>query len=135
MSVKMYQKSERGEAGFKVLVFLVVIFFVAFAGFNYVPVAYEAANFKQEMETAVIKAIALPQGLTPVEAVKVRLKRSMTENQIPDDAFMDVKQIKNVVQARIYYQKKVDILPFGLYQYDYVFDHTATPSGFLLKES
>ena len=135
MSVKIYLKSERGEAGFKLLLFIIVISIIGFAGFNYVPVAYEAASFKQEMETAVIKAIALPQGLKPVDAVRTKLKRAMVENNIPDNSFMDVKQVKNVIQARIYYQREVEILPFGLYRYTYVFDHTATPTGFLLKES
>lgn len=136
MGGKMYLKSERGEAGFKLVLFIIVVFIIGFAGINYVPVSYEAANFKQEMETAVIKGFAVPtQGLTPVEAVRQRLKRAMLENDIPEDSFMDVKQVKNVVQARVYYQREVQILPFGIYTYKYVFDHTATPSGFLLKEN
>lgn len=136
MSVKIYLKSERGEAGTKLLIFLVVVFFIAFAGFNYVPVAYKAASFKQEMETAVIKGFALPSGgKTVVQSVQFKLKNAMADNDVPGDAFMEVKQIKNVVQARVHYQKQVDLLPFGIYKYDYVFDHTATPAGFLTKDN
>lgn len=136
MSGKLYLKSERGEAGFKLLVFIIVVFFFSFAGFNYVPVAYQAANFKQEMETAVVKGLAMPtNGMKPPDAVRFRLKNAMTENGIPDDSFLEIKTIKNVVQARVYYQRQVELLPFGLFKYVYVFDHTATPTGFLLKDS
>lgn len=135
MSVKIYLKSERGEAGFKLVVFLIVIFLIGYAGYNYVPVAYESASFKQEMETAVVKAVALPaQNMTPADAVRVKVKRAMVENSIPEDAFLDVRMVKGIVQAHVYYQRKVSILPFGIYNYDYVFDHTATPSGFLFKD-
>ncbi len=132
--MKTYLKSERGEAGFKLLVFVIIACLIGFAGINYVPVAYEGASFKQEMETAVIKGFAIPsQGLSPVDSVRQKLKRAMTENQIPIDAYLDVKQIKNVVQARVYYRRQVDILPFGIYSYTYVFDHTATPTGFITR--
>lgn len=135
MSAKTYLKSESGEAGIKLILFLVVIFFVGFAGLNYVPVAYQAASFRQEMETAVVKGLAMPTNtLKPPDAVRFRLKNAMTENGIPNDAFLEVKTIKNVVQARVYYQKQVELLPFGLFSYTYVFDHTATPTGFLLKD-
>jgi len=32
------------------------------------------------------------------------------------------------------YTKKVPILPLGIYTYNYVFDNTATPAGFLMKQ-
>ena len=135
MSGKIYLKSERGEAGYKLLLFIIVVFLVGFAGFSYVPVAFQGANFKQEMETAVIKGMAMPtNGLKPVDATRFRLKNAMTENGVPDDAYLEVKEMKGVIRARVYYKKQVEILPFSLYQYDYVFDHTVAPTGFLLKQ-
>lgn len=136
MSVNMTRRAERGEAGWKLLVFIIVVFLAGFAGFNYIPTAYQAASFRQEMETAVIKGIALPtQGLKPQEAVKNKIQSAMVETGIPSEAFLEVKTIKNVVQARVYYLKQVELLPFGLWTYDYVFDHTVAPTGFLLKDA
>jgi hypothetical protein len=37
------------------------------------------------------------------------------------------------VQARVYYSKPIAVLPLGLYTYNYEFDHTATPTGFMVK--
>lgn len=135
MSKIEYKHNERGGAGVKLTIILVVLFLTAHAGFNYVPVAYSAENFKSEMYTAVVQGLAMPgKGLSPVDAVKQRIQRAAISNDVPDDAVMDVKQVNKVVQAKVVYNKPVNILPFGIYTYNYHFEHTATPTGFLLKE-
>lgn len=135
MSKNKNTSNERGSAGLKLTIVLVGLFLTAHAGINYVPVAYEAESFKSEMYTAVVQGLAMPgRGLTPVDAVKERVTRAAKANEIPEDAFMEVKQVNKVVQAHVVYTKPVNILPFGLFRYDYHFDHTATPTGFLLKD-
>ncbi len=124
---------EYGGAGVKLLVVLLVIVLVANAGYNYVPVAYEGENFKQEMQTAVINGLAMPGGIKPTDNVKARLQRAASVNNLPPDMFLDVRQVGNVVQAQVVYSKQVSLLPFGLYNYTYHFNHTATPTGFLTK--
>ncbi len=128
------RRGERGSASAKLLLVAVVLILVANAGYNYIPTAYQGENFKQEMKAAVMRGIALPpsHGKT-VDVVKKKLRSTMATHQIPIDAYMDVKQKNNVVSARVYYQKKVPILPFGIYEYDYIFDHTITPNGFLTE--
>ena len=127
--------SERGSASTKLLMVLVVLGLLANAGINYVPVAYEAESFKQEMQTVIIQSMAVrSNGTSPVNITKNRLSRAAQANNIPSDAFMDVRQINNVLQARVYYAKPVTILPLGIYTYNYEFDHTATPTGFLAKD-
>ncbi len=126
--------SERGSAGVKFAITLAVIVLVGNAGFNYVPVAYDAASLKSEMETAVLQGLALPGKINPVENVKGRILKAIQQNNIPPDAVLDVKQNANVISARVVYTKDVNILPFGIYKYAYHFDQTATPSGFLLKQ-
>lgn len=126
--------SEQGSAGAKFLVILAILLLVAHAGYNYVPVAYEGENFKQEMQTAVVNALALPPNIKPLDNVTRRLERAAAENNIPSDAFMEVKQINGVMHAHVAYQKQIGMLPFGLYDYTYRFDHTATPTGFLMKD-
>ena len=128
------RSSERGGAGVKFLIVLSVLLLVGNAGYNYVPVAYDAESFKTEMGTAVLQGMALPGKVSPVDNVKARLQKAATVNDIPADAVIDVRQAGNAITAHVTYSKQVSILPFGIYNYNYRFDHTATPTGFLLKQ-
>ena len=125
--------SERGSAGVKFLIFFVLLVAVANAGYQYVPVAYASENFKQEMQTSVVNAMATPGRVTPIDYVKNRLQKAINDNDLPGDTVVDVKQAGNVVQAHAAFTKAVPILPFGLYTYNYHFDYTAVPQGFLTK--
>ncbi|MCU1290127.1 MAG: hypothetical protein JWN60_2356 [Acidobacteria bacterium] len=126
--------AERGSAKTKFLLILVGLFLFGHAGLNYIPVAYEGENFKQEMQTAVVQGLATPSSAAkPTEIVKLKLQRAARDNNLPEDTFMDVKQKGKSLEARVYYLKSINILPFGIYTYDYEFDHTATPVGFLIK--
>ena len=126
--------SERGSAGVKLVAFLAVLFLAGNAGYNYVPVAYDAEAMKSEMSAAVMQGLALPGKVNPVDNVKARIQRAAQTNDVPADAIIDVKQQGNVLSAHVTYSKQVSILPFGIYKYNYQFDHTATPTGFLLKQ-
>ena len=50
-------ESERGGAGAKFMIILVVIILIGNAGFNYVPVAYDAESLKTDMGTAVLQGL------------------------------------------------------------------------------
>lgn len=128
------REHERGSAGVKFIAIFSVILLVAHAGYNYVPIAYDAESMKTDMNTAVLQGLALPGRLSPTDNVKARLMKAFAANNIPVDAVMEVKQNGNSLTARVAYAKQVNILPFGIYRYNYVFDHTATPTGFLLKQ-
>src|SRR5580765_6259780 len=126
--------SERGSAGVKFFIALCVIVLVANAGFNYVPVAYDAESLKTEMQTAVVQGLAMPARLNPLDNVRGRIEKAAQQNDVPADVVIDVKQAGNAITAHVVYTKPVNILPFGIYKYNYHFDHTATPTGFLLKQ-
>lgn len=128
------RESERGSAGVKMVIVLAALVLLAHAGFNYVPVAYNAASLKSDMETAVLQGLALPGKVSPVDNVKERINKSIVTNNIPREALVDVKQAGNALTAHVVYNQQVNILPFGLYKYNYAFDYTATPTGFLLKQ-
>lgn len=128
------RNSERGSAGAKFVIVFAVILLVAHAGYNYIPVAYEAESMRSEMQTAVVQGMALPGKVNPVENVKSRIARAAQVNQVPEDVIIDVKQNGNSISAHVVYAKTVNMLPFGMYKYNYEFDHTATPTGFLLKQ-
>ena len=129
------RKTEIGGAGVKLVLVLVVLFLIAHAGYNYIPVAYEGESFKQDMQTAVVQAVALPgANMSMNDTVKTKVKHAAVNNNVPSDALIEVKQNNGVTQAHVKYTKKVDILPFGLYTYNYQFENTATPTGFLFKD-
>lgn len=139
MSNKFNRKRERGGAGVKMLLVLVVLLSAAHAGFNYVPVAYNGESFKQEMQTLVVQSWAMPNlgsGTTvpPADALKNRVRKAADANGVPQNAQIMVKPAKEGMQVRVAYSQQVPILPFGIYTYDYNFDHTATPTGFLMKQ-
>ncbi len=131
--ITVNRQDERGGAGVKMLIAGLILFLIGFAASNYIPTAYEAQNFKQDMQTAVVQGSAVVQGVSPIETTKVRILKAVANNNIPPNPYIEVKQDKNGLQARVYYVKEVPIIPFGIYNYQYQFDHTATPTGFLFK--
>lgn len=136
MSKKIKERGERGGAGAKLLIFLTALILAGHAGINYVPVAYNAESFKQDMQTAVVQGLATPyKAGKPTDFVKEKIIRAIRANDIPQDAFVEVKQVGKVLQARVAYTQTINLLPFGMYKYQYDFDHTATPTGFLLEDN
>jgi hypothetical protein len=86
------------------------------------------------MDTAVVKGLGAPGQLNPADVVKAHIQRAAGDYDVPADAVMEIKANKNVIQAHVAYTKSVNVLPFGLYKYDYRFDYLATPVGYLTKD-
>ncbi len=126
--------SERGSAGTTFLIIAVVLGLIGHAGYQFIPVAYNGESLKQDLQTAVIQGVAVPGRGTPVDSIKQRIQTLIRSDEIPQNAFVEVKQINSVIQARVAYTKPVPVLPFGIYTYNYQFDYTATPTGFLSKQ-
>ncbi len=136
MSKEKNIQSECGAAGVKLLFVLTLLILAGYAGINYIPVAYDAESLKQDIQTAVVQGLATPGNAgTATDFVKSKIQRAVISNGIPENAYIEVKQSGKNLQARVYYVQAVNILPFGIYKYNYVFDHTATPTGFLLKDN
>lgn len=128
------RRSEHGGAAVKFLAILAVIMLVANAGFNYIPIAYEGASFRQEMDTAVVKGLAAGGQLKPLDVVKASINKAVHDYNIPADAVIQVKPAGAVIQAHVVYSKPVSMLPFGVWNYSYDFNYVAMPQGYLLKE-
>jgi len=126
--------SERGSASIKFVLVFVVIAAAAHAGCNYIPVAYQGASFKQEMDTAVVRGLGASGRINPLEAVQASIRKASGDYDIPPDALVDIKPVKGVIEAHVAYSKQINILPFGMYRYKYNFDYVARPTGYLLKE-
>ena len=128
------RSSEHGGAGVKLLVVLLVLVLIGNAGYQWIPVAYSGESFKQDMQTAVVQGLAAPGKTSPVDLVKKKIMSSAESNNIPEDLLIEVKATSNSISAHVVYTKEVPLLPFGMYNYQYEFDHTATPIGFLTKQ-
>ncbi|MGH9947363.1 MAG: hypothetical protein ACRD6X_09200 [Pyrinomonadaceae bacterium] len=128
------RRFERGGAGVKLVLVALVLVLAAHAGYNYVPVAYEAASFRQEMDTAVVKGLSASGQLKPADVIKAHLQFAARNNNLPGDALIDIKPAGKVLQVHASYSKPVDMLPFGLYRYNYEFDYVAKPTGYLTAE-
>ncbi len=126
--------SERGNATVKFALVLFVIVLIANAAYNYIPVAYQGASFRQEMDTAVVKGLAASGRMKPMETVAATIKKASFDYEVPSDAFVEIKPAGGYIQAHVAYSKKVSILPFGIYDYKYDFNYVAVPSGYLLKQ-
>ena len=125
------RSGERGSAGIKLVVVGVIAILLFHAGYQYIPVAYQGQNFKQDLKTAVINGVSMPNPQKkPAAIVKSKVLGAVKKNQLPADTYVDVKANNNEVSARVYYSKIVPILPFGMYDYQYVFDETSTPNSF-----
>ena len=133
-NLKNNRRSERGGAAVKFLLVFVILALAANAGFNYVPVAYNGASFRQEMDTAVVKALGASGRIKPLDVVHASIRKASADHNIPEDAFIEVKPVNGVVEAHVAFTQTVSMLPFGIYKYDYNFDHVARPQGYLLKQ-
>lgn len=128
------RSSERGGAAVKFLLVFLVLAVVANAGINYIPVAYEGASFRQEMDTAVVKGLSASGRLKPLEVVQASVQKAYVDYNLPEDTFVEIKPVNGVIEAHVVYTRRVSVLPFGIYRYDYNFDHVARPVGYLLKQ-
>lgn len=128
------RSSERGGAAVKFLLVFLVLVLVANAGINYIPVAYNGASFRQEMDTAVVKALGSSGRIKPMDVVQSSIRKASVDHSIPEDAFVEIKPVNGVVEAHVVFTQQVSVLPFGLYRYEYNFDYVARPQGYLLKE-
>jgi hypothetical protein len=133
-STSKFRKSEEGGAGAKLVIVLVILFLVGHAGFNYIPVAYQGEALKQELQTSAVQASAAPNLTGGSDSLKAKVRRIADGYGVPPNALIDVKTVNGIVSVHVKYSHEVDILPFGIYRYNYQFDNTATPTGFLTKQ-
>lgn len=128
--------SERGGAGVKLLVVAVSLILLANAGYHFIPVAYNAESFKQEMSTAVVQALAMPTSYGKTsDVLKHKIVAAAETHDVPIDFELDIREANNKsITAHVHYVKPVPVLPFGIYTYNYEFDYTAAPNGFLTEQ-
>ena len=120
-------QSERGSARLKLLLVIIVIAVVAYAGYLYIPVSYNAYLFKDLMQQKVNTAAAVGH---PANWVHEQLVKSAPEYNVPDDAQIVPAVRDGRVEVHVQYTKPVE---FPGYVYEFNFDHTARSTEFLSK--
>ncbi len=117
--------TERGSARLKFLIIIAIIASLAYAGYLFIPVAYQAYLFKDLMQHDV--DVAASQGY-PASWVKDQLTKGGPEYGVPPDALITPTMRDNRVEVRVQFVRPIQ---FPGYTYQYDFDHTAKSTAFL----
>jgi hypothetical protein len=121
----MTRRSERGGARLKFIVVMAIIAIVAYACYQFIPVAYQAYQIKDLMQHDVDTAVALGK---PVSWIKEQLVMSSPDYGIPADAIITPMQQDNRMEVRMQYTQPIE---FPGFIYNYEFDHTVKSATFL----
>ena len=117
--------SERGGARLKFIIVLAIIGAVAYAGYQFIPVAYQSYQLKDLMQHNVDTAVAMGK---PASWVRDQLVKNSVDYGIPPTALIEPLQQENRMEVRVYFTQPIE---FPGYVYVYEFDHTAKSATFL----
>ena len=120
------RKNEMGSARLKFVVVMTIIICGAYAGYLYVPVAFQAYQYKDLMQHYV--DVAGAQGYPPSWAA-TQIAKNAAEYQVPDNAIITPARNENRVELRVQYSKPIE---FPGYTYTYEFDQTVKSTAFIV---
>jgi hypothetical protein len=125
----MRPESHQGQLGgtkIYAIVALLVLFLLGHAGYNYLPAVYQLENFKSEMKSATMRVLSIPHGAESLsDKLKKQIRIAGNENGVPASALIEVTEVNNSLKAHVRFTREINLLPFGLYRYQYVFDNTS----------
>lgn len=121
--------NERGGARLSFLMTMLVIAVVGYAASQYVPIAYRANEFKDEMHRRVDQAAAMGQD---ADWVSTQLRNASAEFDVPPTAVISAQHRNGRLEVVVRYTLPIS-LPGYIYQYS--FDYTARSSTFLSGET
>jgi hypothetical protein len=121
----LQNRSERGGAQLKLIIFIAIVAIDAYAAYMYIPVAVDAYYFKDAMQNKVNLAAA--QGYDTAWLAD-QVSKSKGEYHVPDDAVITPTQNEGRVQCRVQFSRPIS---FPGFTYNYDFDYTAQSTSFL----
>ena len=121
----MRRSGVRGSASLKFLVVMAILGAAAYAGYLYVPVAFNAATYKDLMQH--LTDVAATQGHPP-SWLSDQLAKTAPEYGIPEDAVITPVSRDGRLEVRVQFVK---VIEFPGYPYNYEFDHTTKSTAFL----
>ncbi len=113
---------ERGSARLKFLIVFSLVALVAYAGYQYIPVAFQSYQYRDFMQQSVDKGAALGRG---DEWVKQQLTKNGGEYGVPPNAEISIQQNEGAMMARVQFKRPISIPG---YTYEYEFDQTVKSS-------
>ena len=119
------RNSERGGASLKFLIVMLVIGSAIYAGYCYIPVAYQAYLYRDLMQHYV--DVAAAQGYQPAW-VSDQLTKSAAEYEVPKNATITPTLKDQRLEVRVQFSRPIE---FPGYVYNYEFDYTAKSTAFL----
>ena len=119
------RSGERGSANLKFVIVMAVLGACAYAGYMYVPVAFQANAYKDLMQH--YADVAGAQGYQPSWAGE-QLAKSAAEYDVPANAIITPVLRDNRIQVRVQF---IRVIEFPGYTYHYEFDHTVKSTAFL----
>jgi len=123
--MRMQRSGERGSATLKFVIVMAILGSCAYAGYMYVPVAYQANTFKDLMQH--YSDVAVSQGYPPAWVAE-QLMKNAPEYDIPANAVYTPANRDNRIEVRVQFVKPIE---FPGYTYEYEFDYTARSTAFL----
>ena len=117
--------NQRGGASLKFVLVMAVLGSCVYAGYLYVPVAYQAYLFKDLMQHYVDMAAA--QG-KPATWAAEQLVKSEPEYEIPSDVVITPTAQNERIEVHVQYTRPIE-LPG--YTYEYEFDYTVKSISFI----
>lgn len=123
--MQMQRSGERGSANLKFLIVMALLGSCAYAGYLYIPIAYQAHAFKDLMQH--YADVGAAQGYPPSWAGQ-QLAKSAAEYEVPANAIITPAQRDNRLEVRVQFVREIE---FPGYTYNYEFDHTVKSTAFL----
>lgn len=115
--------TEHGGSRFNFLLVVAVIAVVAYAGYQYVPVAYQASQFKVFMQDTVDNAVVTDKNPAWAED---QIRRSLKNYGAPENAHVEVANREAHLEANVQYSVPV---PLFVTTHVYKFNHTVRSVG------
>jgi hypothetical protein len=123
----MPRANERGSSRLSFLIVVAVLGALAYAGYQYVPVAYQASQLKIFMEDTVNKAVITDKNAQWAEE---QLRKSLPEYGAPPDTLITVINRQSRLEANMQYTVPIPLL---ITTYEYKFNYTTRSSNFFSK--
>ena len=115
--------TEHGGSRFNFILVMAVIAIAAYAGYQYVPVAYQASQLKVFMKDTVDNAVVTDKNAAWAED---QLRRNLKNYGAPETALITVAAREAHLEAHVEYSVPIPLL---VTTYEYKFDHTARSAG------
>lgn len=123
--MQMHRSGERGSANLKFVIVMLLMGACAYAGYLYIPVAFQAKAYQDVMQH--YADVAAAQGYAPSWAGE-QVAKSAPEYDVPADAIITPAQRDNRIEVRVQFARPIE---FPGYTYNYEFDHTVKSTAFL----